>query len=600
MSRFLTNMRRMPRVIRRYFTELASAGSQHYTIAPVTLSGDFEIEFDVYSSESTGVTNPVIGGSSDLVWYIRDGSLWAQIPSASGMKWRGIAFTANTLVHCKVGRSGDTYYFETDQGYADISVPGYIDDDIIYIGRWLTGYTDSIISNVKITDNGTLIRHYPLNESWTNPGSQGVAGSDVTTNGGFELWSAVDTPDHWIRSHAHTGSNFVEETLTGLRLVSDGAFVGLTQTSTLEVGEYYEIEVKNLTRVSGNITITSGAGLQTLSSDGDHIFVLQAQDTTLGLKRTSGVTDLSFDSISVKKLTGYIPATDSDVVINKAATLGGELVTNGTFDSDLSNWTVNSEDATNTVTWNAGSVHIVGDGGAALHMLQPSVFTIGKTYLLVIHATVNAGNIGGIKLQYFGSDASIGTVTETGIHYFVFTPNTTTLEVFRKSAVATNVTISNISIKEAPGYGTAVNITSADAEQFTQIDAGWLGAELVTNGGFDTDTGWTKGAGWTISGGKAIGVGLDSPAKGLSQLGVFTAGQRVLFSYEGVLDTGSFSLQDGSSLIFTPNGDLTPSRVSVSLPWTPNTTLCSMKRFAEVDNITLDNISAKRLLEVAQ
>ena len=28
--------------------------------------------------------------------------------------------------------------------------------------------------------------------------------------------------------------------------------------------------------------------------------------------------------------------------------------------------------------------------------------------------------------------------------------------------------------------------------------------ELVTNGGFDTDSNWTKGTGWTISGGKAV------------------------------------------------------------------------------------------------
>lgn len=31
-----------------------------------------------------------------------------------------------------------------------------------------------------------------------------------------------------------------------------------------------------------------------------------------------------------------------------------------------------------------------------------------------------------------------------------------------------------------------------------------LGSELITNGGFDTDSDWTKGTGWTISGGKAV------------------------------------------------------------------------------------------------
>ncbi len=32
-----------------------------------------------------------------------------------------------------------------------------------------------------------------------------------------------------------------------------------------------------------------------------------------------------------------------------------------------------------------------------------------------------------------------------------------------------------------------------------------LGPELVTNGGFDADTDWAKGAGWSIAGGVAIG-----------------------------------------------------------------------------------------------
>lgn len=37
-------------------------------------------------------------------------------------------------------------------------------------------------------------------------------------------------------------------------------------------------------------------------------------------------------------------------------------------------------------------------------------------------------------------------------------------------------------------------------------EGSWLlsSGELVTNGGFDTDSNWTKGTGWTISGGKAV------------------------------------------------------------------------------------------------
>jgi len=41
----------------------------------------------------------------------------------------------------------------------------------------------------------------------------------------------------------------------------------------------------------------------------------------------------------------------------------------------------------------------------------------------------------------------------------------------------------------------------ADDDQFAEL--GWEGSELVTNGGFDTDTDWIKQTGWNISGGSA-------------------------------------------------------------------------------------------------
>lgn len=37
-----------------------------------------------------------------------------------------------------------------------------------------------------------------------------------------------------------------------------------------------------------------------------------------------------------------------------------------------------------------------------------------------------------------------------------------------------------------------------------------LGSELVTNGGFSSDTAWTKGTGWTISGGKAVATAVSA------------------------------------------------------------------------------------------
>jgi hypothetical protein len=56
------------------------------------------------------------------------------------------------------------------------------------------------------------------------------------------------------------------------------------------------------------------------------------------------------------------------------------------------------------------------------------------------------------------------------------------------------------------------------------------GAEIVTNGDFATDSGWTKGGGWTISGGKATH---DSTTgnRYLTQGGILTAGKQYVLTF---------------------------------------------------------------------
>lgn len=50
----------------------------------------------------------------------------------------------------------------------------------------------------------------------------------------------------------------------------------------------------------------------------------------------------------------------------------------------------------------------------------------------------------------------------------------------------------------------------------TRGNGAGVGPELVTNGSFSTDTGWTKGAGWTIAAGVATAVATGASA--LSQV----------------------------------------------------------------------------------
>lgn len=67
------------------------------------------------------------------------------------------------------------------------------------------------------------------------------------------------------------------------------------------------------------------------------------------------------------------------------------------------------------------------------------------------------------------------------------------------------------------------------------IDAtGGLGPELVTNGGFDSDTNWTKGTGWSIASGKASSDGSQTGNSNLVQTGLgLISGKTYLIRFRG-------------------------------------------------------------------
>lgn len=78
--------------------------------------------------------------------------------------------------------------------------------------------------------------------------------------------------------------------------------------------------------------------------------------------------------------------------------------------------------------------------------------------------------------------------------------------------------------------------------------SGVTNTELVTNGGFDTDTNWTKGNGAYISEGKGNVIGDGSSFTNLSQSNVFTVGKFYKVTLDAVINSGlGLKVQDGST-----------------------------------------------------
>ena len=123
--------------------------------------------------------------------------------------------------------------------------------------------------------------------------------------------------------------------------------------------------------------------------------------------------------------------------------------------------------------------------------------------------------------------------------------------------------------------------------------------ELVTNGTFDSDTGWTKGFGWTISGGKAIHAG----AGGDIYIAI-TCEVGVSYSYQATVDaTGDSSIANTAvqirdaantlSIVQVLSAGITPSGITNLSQVFVATETTHIVRVYSADNITIDNISVR-------
>ena len=132
-------------------------------------------------------------------------------------------------------------------------------------------------------------------------------------------------------------------------------------------------------------------------------------------------------------------------------TASGELVTNGTFDTDISGWTPGAGAA----SWSGGSLLITLAGGVTYGSAYQALAVVaGKTYNLTGQYTRGTGTSANLRVGTGPGDSSLGIVTlaSNGTFQFSFTPAGTTVYVsFVSNGLADGQTNSadNISVKLA-------------------------------------------------------------------------------------------------------------------------------------------------------
>lgn len=171
------------------------------------------------------------------------------------------------------------------------------------------------------------------------------------------------------------------------------------------------------------------------------------------------VYDLSDFSTLFQDSAGTTPVTAVEqpvgLVLDKSQglVLGPELVTNGTFDTNITGWTGTT--AGGVVSWDAGRLKIVNQGAGYGYSTAPIQVVAGRTYLLSgVRSGASSSNISITKLAT-GTDSIYAGTTGAGPMEATFVADATATRYVsvrvQTSAVGGNAEFDNISVKLLPG-----------------------------------------------------------------------------------------------------------------------------------------------------
>ena len=172
-----------------------------------------------------------------------------------------------------------------------------------------------------------------------------------------------------------------------------------------------------------------------------------------------------------------------------------ERIDNGDFSNGSTDWAIEA-------VWTIADGVANGNGasGTTQELSQPGVFVVGKTYSVTYEVKNYVS--GSIKTRKPSGISRIGN----GIYSEIHTAAASTL-IFTGTSFLGSIT--NISVKEVLVSSADFDVlratpaTRINQQGLLEIPSFTITNELITNGGFATDSSWNKGTGWTISGGSA-------------------------------------------------------------------------------------------------
>jgi len=205
----------------RYFTTL-DGSADYFTIPTVTLTGDFSIEVDI-STTYTTAAQYIIGNNTDDNMYVRVDATTGVI-AVNCNSTKTIVGTVDisdgklhTIKLTNVSGTATLYIDDVSDGTV-ASLSGNNVIDRIGDNHTASTFFNGVIANVKITDAGTLIRDYKVNEDWNGTttlidyGSDGSDGTAVSiTSANAEQFTLIGAD--WVGVEMLSNPNFTSDTV---------------------------------------------------------------------------------------------------------------------------------------------------------------------------------------------------------------------------------------------------------------------------------------------------------------------------------------------------------------------------------------------------
>ena len=352
--------------------------------------------------------------------------------------------------------------------------------------------------------------------------------------------------------------------------------------------------------VSGSIAVSNVVNAIYRSANGTYTLTEIGAGGNFKFFSSSFVGSVS--NISVKKVNGN-PAIMTNMTASD--------IENG---SPYANIVTDGDFPTGTTAWTAPSGWTLGNGVAAWNaagtytwISQEVGVVVGKQFKVTFDCVINSGNL--YVLLANGGDTP--SITESGSYEFILTPtgggsSDTKIRVYQTIANS-DFTITNLTATEVntglQGYwkmGSGINDEYPVIYDQTNPT---LGAELVTNGDFATDSDWIKQTGWTIANGKASISG-QTQNRGISQDISVEAGkvhkviyERTYISGNGETNLYSDFISDGVNTTLGSYSDTTQETVTVVFYFSPTYTGTMTLRVYAIGTFTgsIDNVSVKQV-----